>query len=169
MKVIKVFARTGATIIFLLIAAMTFFAMYSRADQALTVHDEKAIEGVVQDFVSAWNRDDANAFLALFIREGTLTTPIEAAARSRKAIRKLLTQDREELFENSTLKKELTQIKINGEGGAIAEGTYTLEGLEPGLGLVEVSVKGEFRFYLEKQKEMWLIKKCDIRPAESQT
>ncbi len=125
-----------------------------------------AIEGVIKNFVSAWNHDDADALVSLFLPDGEMKSPSQEAATSRAGIRELVTQERRELFKDSTLNKHIRKIQFSGPDQATVEGTYELSGVEPGLGFVEVSIKGNYTFYLEKQDGTWLIKKCDIRKSE---
>ena len=153
-------------ILYFLIGTLLLHLTYSWADQRPKAQDNEAIQSVVKAFVTAWNHDDADALVKLFVRNGILNTPTEADAESRSAIRKLLTQDREDLFQDSNLTKDIRKIQFQGAGRAIAEGHYELVGIEHGMGLLQVSVKGEYTFYLEKHNGAWLIKKCDIRRSD---
>lgn len=150
----------------LLTGALIVHSTYALAEHPSLAQDKEAIRRVIKDFISAWNDDDAHALVKLFVQNGVLKTSMDADAESRAAIRKLLTQDREDLFEDSTLKKDIRSFQFQGADRATVEGHYQLDGIEPGMGLVEVSVNGEYTFFLEKHNNTWLIKKCDIRGSD---
>ncbi len=149
-----------------LTGALILHSTYALADQPSPAQDKETIRRVVKDFVSAWNDDEAHALVKLFVQNGVLKTPTDADAESRAAIRKLLTQDQEDLFQDSTLRKNIRSIQLQGADRATVEGRYQLDGIEPGLGLVKVSVQGKYTFFLEKHHGTWLIKKCDIRRSD---
>ncbi|MDT7043762.1 SgcJ/EcaC family oxidoreductase [Candidatus Nitronereus thalassa] len=159
------YTQTGVLILCVVIATLSLQTKHSLGSSKK--QDKEAIQGIVREFVRAWNHDDANALVELFVKDGELDTPREAEAESRSAIRKLLTQDREELFQESSLKKDIRKIRFQGENRATVEGHYSLAGIEPGMGLVEVSVQGTYIFFLEKHHGAWFIKKCDIRQSDS--
>jgi len=135
------------------------------AGEASRPQDKKTIESKVKAFVSAWNQGDADAFVNLFSPDGTMKSPSQKVVQSRESIRALLTRERAELFQDSTLKKNIRTITFQGPDQSTVEGTYELSGVEPGVGVVEVSINGEFTFHLEKQGDTWYITTCDIRES----
>ena len=66
--------------------------------------EKEALQEVLNRFVVAWNRDDAEAMSMLFSPDGEFMSPAGSIARTRPEIRRLIVRERQEMFKGMTLK-----------------------------------------------------------------
>src|SRR5262245_51178689 len=72
--------------------------------------DEKAIRDRLDEFQSAWNKDDVPAMVAMCADDATLINPVGTFAQGRDAITKVITQEHTNQFKNS--KYEYSDVKF---------------------------------------------------------
>ncbi len=71
--------------------------------------DAEAIMHVVKDFIEAWNRDDVNSFVALFMPDGELVTP-KGASKTQQEIEHVLIEEHPEIFFATNLSETVDSI-----------------------------------------------------------
>lgn len=107
--------------------------------------ERQSIRYLMRSFVSAWNRNDAEAVAQLFLNEGKFISTSGSEGASRAEIVEALRREHYETFTGTTLSMKLATIRSFNDGVAVAEGTYELSGLDLFLGLT-TSVTGPFTF-----------------------
>lgn len=122
----------------------------------------EAVKDVMRQFVNAWNRDDADTLVTLFLPNGQFTSPTGSTATNRAEIKRVLTKEHEDIFRGTTLAKTIHEIRFPAENAAEVTGVYELEGVSKMLGLITVSPEGTFRFHLKRQGGRWLIQQALI-------
>lgn len=122
---------------------------------------EAPVSRVVQNFVSAWNRNDTAALTSLFTKDASFESPRGARATGRQQIRKLLTDEHSEIYIGTTLVADVTKVTGAATSTPIANGTYTLEGVNVALWF-DASVQGSFVFRFAKRGGRWLISSARI-------
>jgi uncharacterized protein (TIGR02246 family) len=119
------------------------------------------VTATVRDFVSAWNRHDTNALAGLFAPDGVFESPRGATAQGREQIVDLLTEEHRKIYRGTTLHATVKEVTFPSDGVALAEGSYTLSGIDVALGF-EVSAEGSFDYRMTRGKESWSITRARI-------
>jgi uncharacterized protein (TIGR02246 family) len=122
--------------------------------------DRKLVSTVVESFVSAWNKNDTETIAKLFLSDAVLVMPMGSVVRTRSAIRKRISDERQGKLKATTLNHSVDKISVLNNGTAIVEGKYQLVGMKI-LG-VEKSPEGSFIIRHRKQQGNWLISKAEI-------
>jgi len=122
--------------------------------------EKDAVRQVIGRFVSAWNRDDTDALVQLFLPDGSFVSATGASARTRGDIKRLLTDERDRIFKGTTLAKTIHSITFDEGQTAQVTGVYELEGLD--MLMVPIVPDGAFRFVLTKKGNQWLIQRASI-------
>jgi uncharacterized protein (TIGR02246 family) len=138
-------------------------ALPKGAESRPDVTDKDAVRKVLGRFVSAWNREDTDALVQLFLPEGSFISATGASATTRGDIKRLLTEERDRIFKGTTLTKTIHSITFEARHTAQVTGVYELEGLD--MLMVPIAPDGAFRFVLSKKGNQWLIQKASIAHA----
>jgi uncharacterized protein (TIGR02246 family) len=124
--------------------------------------ERQSIRYLLRSFVSAWNRNDAEAVAQLFLNDGKFISTSGSEAASRAEIVEALRREHYETFTGTTLSMRLATIRSFKDGVAVAEGTYELSGVDLFLGLT-TSVTGSFTFRLANQNDRWMIEQAQVK------
>ena len=122
--------------------------------------EKDAVRKVLGRFVTAWNRDDTDALVQLFLPDGSFVSATGASATTRDDIKRLLRAERDRIFKGTTLTKTIHSITFEERHTAQVTGVYELEGLD--MLMVPVAPDGAFRFVLTKKGNQWLIQRASI-------
>jgi uncharacterized protein (TIGR02246 family) len=122
--------------------------------------EKEAVRKVLGRFVTAWNRDDTDALVQLFLPDGSFVSATGASATTRDDIKRLLRAERDRIFKGTTLTKTIHSITFEERHTAQVTGVYELEGLD--MLMVPVAPDGAFRFVLTKKGNQWLIQRASI-------
>ena len=91
--------------------------------------DEKPIKDRLDEFQSAWNKDDTKAMAAVFADDGTLINPAGIFAQGRDAIAKVFVQEHTGRFKASTYVTSDVKIHWVTPDVAIADLTANISGV----------------------------------------
>ncbi len=111
--------------------------------------DQNGVKAVLDAFVKAWNQDDAAALASLFVEKGEFTSPSGRTVRGRVEIRRLVAEERKDMFKETTLKLSLQDQHLAENDTVIVKGSYTVQAAASPLGVVEFSSKGSFQFTMQ--------------------
>jgi len=120
--------------------------------------DNKAVLEVVQRFDTAWNRADAEAVAALFAPDGEFVSPSGAITSARAEIQSVLAGEFQDRLQGTILTTKVDATKFVRQDAALAQGTFTLKGIDLFLGF-ETSVSGAFIFRMQETDGRWMIEK----------
>ncbi len=112
--------------------------------------DRGGVKTVLDAFVKAWNQDDASALASLFVEKGEFTSPSGRTVRGRAEIRRLVAEERKDMFRDTTLTLSLQDEQPSENGAVLVEGTYTVQAPASPLGMVEFSFEGSFQFTMQR-------------------
>lgn len=146
-------------IVFFLSILLAWAAMSHTAHGAS--EKTEAVQNIIRTFVEAWNRDDADALVALFVPDGDFISPSGATANDRGEIKSLLTREHQELFKGTTLTKTIRRIAFPQPDLAEVTGVYELRGVPLFLGIT-VSPEGTFAFHVKQRDGQWMIERAHI-------
>jgi uncharacterized protein (TIGR02246 family) len=125
-----------------------------------TGSDERgAAVRVIDTVVHAWNRNDAGTIAQLFEPNGVLVMPTGSVLRSRSAIRKRITDERQGKLKDTTLRHRVENVSISGDT-AVIKGKYQLDGMSV-LG-IKASPEGSFTFRQNKRRGRWSVSRAEI-------
>jgi uncharacterized protein (TIGR02246 family) len=153
------FIRLMLAIFFLLISGSAA-ADTSRPEDAVNSDDRSLLSKMVDNLISAWNKNDPEAIAKLFLPNGVLVTPTGSVIRSRSEIRKRINHERQGKLKDTTLTHAVKKISMLDNGTAVVEGVYQVKGMKI-LG-VEASPEGTFVVRHKKQQGRWMISKAEI-------
>ena len=124
----------------------------------------EAVENVVEQFVEAWNSDDADLFASLFTADGQLVAPNGSVATTREEIRYELTEAHPKIFFGTMLSDAVDGTRFPAAGVAEVTGTYFLCCVEVFLGFT-ASSEGTFILRMTNDQGRWLIEQARIRKS----
>jgi uncharacterized protein (TIGR02246 family) len=133
----------------------------SKSDAESQSPERKALENVIERFVSAWNGGDAESLASLFSPDGQLVNPWGSVTRTRPQIKQVIAKERSTRLEGTTLRKIVDRINFVGPDSAVLIGKYAISGVHLLFGL-RTSFEGPFIFRLKKQESGWAIVKADV-------
>jgi uncharacterized protein (TIGR02246 family) len=122
--------------------------------------DRKLVSKVLNNLVSAWNKNDAEEVAKLFLPDGVLVTPTGSVLRSRSEIKKRVSDERQGKLKDTTLNHTVKNVSVLNNGTALVEGMYELKGMK--IMGVETSPQGSFVVRYKKQQGRWMIAKAEI-------
>jgi uncharacterized protein (TIGR02246 family) len=128
--------------------------------QTKSREQETGPETTVNEFVQAWNRGDTENIVGLFAPDGVLIIPSGSEVRSRAEIKKIISQKRNSILKDTTLRNTVDDVSNQDLDTAFVKGTYQLEGIKL-LGFSTTST-GSYVFQQTKQGDRWLIAKAEI-------
>lgn len=110
--------------------------------------------------VSAWNKQDAESIVGLFLPDAVLVMPTGKVARTRSAIRERLIEEWKGKLKDTTLSYAVEAVSMDSSDAAIVKGKYRLEGVKV-LGF-EKAPEGSFVLSHRKQQARWMIAKAEL-------
>jgi uncharacterized protein (TIGR02246 family) len=143
-----------------LVASVSAAADKSRPEDAVNSDERSLLSKMVDNLISAWNKNDPEAIAKLFLPNGVLVTPTGSVLRSRSEIRKRINHERQGKLKDTTLTHAVKKISMLDNGTAVVEGVYQVKGMKI-LG-VEASPEGTFVVRHKKQQGRWMISKAEI-------
>ena len=126
-------------------------------------HEERIVLETIDRFVHYWNQDEAMKLSQMFMINGDFLSPSGMNAHSRKEIQRLITEERQETFQETSLETTVQSVNFPEETLAIVKGRYELKGLSLGLGIMDMSSEGTFLFNLQQQDGKWMILEARIK------
>ena len=115
--------------------------LFTMSYQAGAEHDEKAIRGLIDSFIDAWNRHDAHAFWTLFAEDADFTNWRGMGAKGRSKIEEFHAPIFATIFRNSHL--GYTDSEIRFIRADVAAVTRILGTSADGRGIVVIAHVGQ--------------------------
>jgi uncharacterized protein (TIGR02246 family) len=122
--------------------------------------DNRQLLSNAESLVSAWNQNDAEMIVELFLPDAVLITPTGKIARSRSAIRQRLILEWNGHLKGTKLSHAVKSVSLLGTDTAVVQGRYRLNGVKI-LGF-EKSPEGSFIFHHKKQEGRWMISQAEL-------
>ena len=119
--------------------------------------DEAAIRGVMDGFMDAWNRHDANAWAALFSEDGDFTNVRGMGASGRPKIEEFHASRFATIFKNSNQKYTDIKTRFIRPDVAAVDVHWEMTGAADTAGNPSPLRKGLLNFTMEKNKGKWQI------------
>ena len=138
-------------------AAVGFPASVCAVDDAT----QQDVRSVVREFIRSWNDGDMDTLLALFTEEGIFITPKGRRAKSRRAVRLLLSSERDRLFNGTTLTGAVQSIVKLDDDLLRVTGRYRLNGYKV-MGFIPVTPRGQFFLTLVQRDGQWMIRRAKL-------
>jgi uncharacterized protein (TIGR02246 family) len=150
---------------FILLTVFLFGPLSAKGDTGKSTSsnnsdDRKLVSKVLNNLISAWNKNDAEEIAKLFLPDGVLVTPTGSALRSRSEIKKRVSDERQGKLKDTTLNHTVKNVSVLDNGTALVEGMYELKGMK--IMGVETSPQGSFVVRYKKQQGRWMIAKAEI-------
>ena len=105
------------------LAAVGLFCTVARAA------DDQAVKDRLNDFQSAWNKDDAKAMAAIWVEDGSLINPFGKTAHSRGEIEKIFADEHAQMFKGSTYKSGELKVQWVTPDVAVVDLEGTISGV----------------------------------------
>jgi uncharacterized protein (TIGR02246 family) len=156
--------RSLTAIFFLFVFSATIPALTTYAQTASKDSDSAAIRQVIDDFVGAFNKHDANGWAAPFAEDGDFTNVTGLTKHGRKEV-----EERFKVLFGGSLKNAhrtvtVRHIRFAKPDVAFADAEWALEGSLAADGSVNPVRKGIFTWVMVKQDGHW--KFADFHESE---
>jgi len=92
--------------------------------------DEQPIKDCLNDFQSAWNKNDTTAMAMVFVEDGTLINPVGISAKGREAMSKVFAQEHATMFKASKYDTREAKIQWVTPDVAIVDVTANISGVQ---------------------------------------
>ncbi len=89
---------------------ITSLALLSLFSTSLLAADDQALKDRVNEFQTAWNKDDTKAMAALWTEDGSLVNPFGATAHGRSEIEKIFVDEHSHAFKAT--RYEASEVKV---------------------------------------------------------
>jgi uncharacterized protein (TIGR02246 family) len=119
--------------------------------------DAKAISARGQEFVAAWNRDDAKGMAALWAPDGDLINPFGRVARGRAEVEKLFADEHSAMMKGTTFKVESEAVRLLGPSAAVMDWDADVIGMTGPDGKAMPPFKNHVTIVLMKQGDTWWV------------
>lgn len=136
-------ARGGLAQMLVLIAVLTSSAILPVSVLAVDSATRQDVRSLVMEFIRAWNDDDMDRLLSLFIEDGIFITSKGRRAESQREIRRLLTRERDRLFDGTILIGAVESLEELNEDTLRVKGRYELNGYKI-MGFIPATPRGRF-------------------------
>jgi len=100
---------------------------FVRADQAA---DEKALKARADEFVAAWDKDDAKGLAAIFAPDGDLINPFGRVVRGRAEVEKLFAEEHATFSKGTHYEIRSLQTRLLGADAAVQDWDVDLTGMK---------------------------------------
>jgi len=131
--------------------------LFTMSYQAGTEDDEKAIRGLIDSFIDAWNRHDAHAFAALFAEDADFTNWRGMSATGRSKIEEFHVPMFAAIFRNSRLENIDSKIRFIRPDVAAADVHWEMKGALDAQGNLMPARRGLLNFVMSKNSGQWQI------------
>ena len=133
---------------------------------ALAAGDEETIQKRLDDFVAAWNKDDAKAMAALWAPDGDLINPFGRVAKGRAEVQKLFTDEHASFMKGTTMKITSSSVRILGADAAILDFDSDVIGMKAADGTDLPTLDHHVTAVMVKKDGKWWI--VAARPVQYQ-
>ncbi len=113
-----------------LVVAVLFGLVCVSSLPALAAGDEEAIQKRVDEFVAAWNKDDAKAMAAIWAPDGDLINPFGRVAKGRSEVEKLFTDEHTSFMQNTTYNVKNRSVRLIGSDAAVLDWDSDVVGMK---------------------------------------
>lgn len=121
---------------------------------------------MAQRLVSAWNKQDSEMIVGLFLPDAVLVMPTGKIARTRSGIRERLIDEWNGKLKDTTLSHAVEAVSLESNATAMVKGKYRLEGVKV-LGF-EKAPEGSFVFNHKKAQGRWMIAKAELHGNQAE-
>jgi uncharacterized protein (TIGR02246 family) len=118
--------------------------------------DEEVLHQLTTAFETAWGAADATAIAALWTENGDSTT-LGVHSKGRAAVEESYQQGFAGPYKGTTIDVDMTSVRFVQPDLAIADGTYTISGLEAAEGADVLPAAGMWMNVSVKVEGQWLI------------
>ncbi len=119
--------------------------------------DAKAVSARGQEFVAAWNKDDAKGMAALWAPRGDLINPFGRVAQGRAEVEKLFADEHAGVMKGTTFKVESEGVRVLGPTAAIMDWDVDVVGMVGPDGKAMPPLKHHITVVLAKRAGTWWI------------
>lgn len=151
----------GIARLFLLITILTAAVGFPASVCAVDDATRQDVRSVVREFIRLWNDGDIDTLLELFTEDGVFITPKGRRAESRRAVRLLLSSERDRLFIGTTLTGAVQSIERLDDDLLRVTGRYRLNGYKM-MGFIPVTPRGKFFLTLVQREGQWMIRRAKL-------
>lgn len=113
-----------------LVVAVLFGLVCVSSLPALAAGDEEAIQKRVDEFVAAWNKDDAKAMAAIWAPDGDLINPFGRVAKGRSEVEKLFIDEHSTFMKNTTYDVKSSSVRLLGSDAAVLDWDSDIVGMK---------------------------------------
>ena len=113
-----------------LVVAMLFGLLCFSSLPALAAGDEEAIEKRLDEFVAAWDKDDAKAMAAIWAPDGDLINPFGRLAEGRSEVEKLFVDEHASFMQNTTYNVKSRSVRLLGSDAAVFDWDSVILGMK---------------------------------------
>ncbi|MGB2678144.1 MAG: SgcJ/EcaC family oxidoreductase [Candidatus Acidiferrum sp.] len=131
--------------------------LFTMSYQAGAEHDEKAIRGLIDSFIDAWNRHDAHAFGTLFAEDADFTNWRGMGAKGRSKIEEFHAPIFATIFRNSHLGYTDSEIRFIRADVAAVDVRWEMTGALDVQGNPMPDRRGLLNFVMSKDAGQWRI------------
>ena len=118
-----------------------------------TPQDEQAIRTMVNQFVAAWNRNDAKALAGYFTTDSDLINPTGRVARGGSEVEKLFREEQTGPFKATRFSLPLTHLRFLKPDIAVTDHEFEIDGVQGPVS----TLRGLVTMVLRKDAGRWLI------------
>ena len=126
--------------------------------------DEQPIKDRIEEFQSAWNKDDTTAMAAVFAEDGTLINPLGVYAQGRDAIVKVFVQEHTGRFKATKYVTSEVKIQWVTPDVAIADATANISGVHGPDGAAVPDYPHHVAWVFVKKDGKWMA--AAVRPYQ---
>jgi uncharacterized protein (TIGR02246 family) len=124
--------------------------------------DEQPIKDRLQEFQSAWNKDETTAMAAVWAEDGTLINPVGIFAQGRDAIVKVFVQEHAGVFKASKYETREVKIQWVTPDVAIVDATANISGVRGPDGAAAPDYLHHVTWVFVKKDSKWMA--AAVRP-----
>lgn len=132
-------------------------AVLSSSLSADMAADAKAVTARAQEFVAAWNRDDAHGMAAVWAPEGDLINPFGRVANGRAEVEKLFVDEHSGVMKGTTFKVVREKVRMLGPSIAVLDWDSEVVGIAGPDGKPMPSLKHHITIVLAKADGTWWV------------
>jgi uncharacterized protein (TIGR02246 family) len=149
----------------LFISSLALLALLSpMMTAAVRAADEQPIKDRIEEFRSAWNKDDTTAMAAVFTDDGTLINPVGVYAQGPAAIEKVFVQEHTGRFKATRYVTSDIKIQWVTPDVAVADVTANISGVHGPDGAAAPDYPHHVTWVLVKKDGKWMT--AAVRPYQ---
>jgi uncharacterized protein (TIGR02246 family) len=122
--------------------------------------ERKLAVRVVEALVTAWNKNDTETLVKLFLPDAVLILPSGSVIRTRAAIRKRIMDERRGRLKDTILHHVVEDVSLDSGNMTVVQGKYRLDGMK--VLAIMTSPEGSFVLRQKKPQGQWMISRAEL-------